>query len=231
MAQLQWLGKIERPQSKKDVIMGNVAKAIEGGVKGYKEAQALKTEKQKTAFSQNIQTSGVDIDRKELEYKYSKLDYDKKKDMYDTIAKLLPNVPAEKQIQLTNSAEWQELENSLGLPHLSGTTVGSGTKPSWAQEQEDRSMRADIIRGRGSISIMGAEPIDFPIDTLDQALDYISKKGRDPAEFKTELAKYGKDVTAKGGKEKSPYKEYPDAYSKGGKWYVNRGGKRYRIEE
>lgn len=44
--------------------------------------------------------------------------------------------------------------------------------------------------------------------------------------------RYIKDKLLKGEKEiTSPFPEYPDAFQLGGKWYVIRDGKRYRIEE
>jgi hypothetical protein len=235
VAGIQWLGDIPRETSG-----GYIAKALGEGVSGYFKGRIYGEEKveekRRWEEEKGLKETEIDLKKKKLEHDYAKLDYDKRKEAYDSMVKLLPSVPPDKQMELTSSPEWTELEKSLGLPSLSGSTLSpEEPKPSWGQTQETESIKADLARGRGSISTLVGEPLDFQIKDLDTALDYISKKGRNPAEFAASLEKYKTGATAapaaKGGKQKSPYPEYPDAYLDKGVWKVKRGGKVYRIEE
>lgn len=233
--QIQWLGDIE-----KGGPGGYVAKALSEGiggfVKGYTYGREKATEKAMKEKEIGISQSELDLKTKQLENDYAKLDYDKRKDTYDTMVKLLPSVPPEKQTELLSSPEWTTLEKSLGLPSLSGSTLSPEVpKPSWGQTQETASIKADLTRGQGSISTLVGEPLPVDIKTEEDAFNYISKKGRDPSEFATELSRYRTAnptmSTKTKGRQVSPYKEYPDAYLEGGKWKVKRGGKVYKIEE
>lgn len=170
-----------------------VAQVLEGVTAGVKAWQTGQKETRKAGIKEreiSLLESAQELKGKKLEHDYAKLDYDKRKDMYDTMTKLLPSIPENKQLEITSTPEWMKLEESLGMPHLSGTTLRDEKEPSWGQEQETSSMRADLVRGRGSISTLVGEPIDFPIDSMDAALDYISKKKRDPSEFAEELKRY-----------------------------------------
>ena len=228
MPQLQWLGTIE-----KEDAGSYLAKALGEGIQGFTSGYMGAKQRQK---EEAIQQSELDLKKKQIENDYSKLDYDKRKNVYDTMVKLLPSVPADKQAELTSSPEWTALEKSLGMPSLSGTTLSpEKTKPSWGQEQETASIKSDLMRGRGSISTLVGEPLEFIMKDEASALDYISKKGRNPAEFGAELSRYqtgAPTIGMKGkGKQTSPYKEYPDAFQEGGVWKVMRNGKKYKVQE
>jgi len=230
MPQLQWLGDIE-----KETGGGYLAKALGQGVSsGIQSYMGTKEQRRREQLSQQTAASEMELKKQQIEHDYAKLDYDKRKDAYDSMVKLLPNVPPDKQAELTGSVEWTTLEDSLGLPHLSGATLSDKTKPSWGQEQEVAAVRAALTQGRGTLSQMVGEPLPKDIKTKQDALDYISLKGLDPSLFTAELARYDIAPTVaptKKGRQTSPYKEYPDAYLEGGKWKVRRGGKVYRVEE
>ena len=233
MPQLQWLGDIE-----KETGGGYLAKALGGGIStGLQTYVGMKEKGRERALEEKklgISQSELGLKKQQIEHDYAKLDYDKRKDAYDSMVKLLPNVPPDKQAELTGSVEWTTLEDSLGLPHLSGATLSDKTKPSWGQEQEVAAVRAALSQGRGTLSQMVGEPLPKDIKTKQDALDYISLKGLDPSLFTAELARYDIAPTVaptKKGRQTSPYKEYPDAYLEGGKWKVRRGGKVYRVEE
>ena len=236
--QLQWLGDIP-----KEDAWSSVAKAIQGGMAGFTsgmgmgmEKQKLGMEREKTTASLKMAQSELDLKGKQLEHDYAKLDYDKRKDMYDTMVKLLPNVPSEKQVELTSSPEWMTLEKSLGMPSLSGTTLSpEKTKPTWGQENEVASIRSDLMRGSGTTYSLMGEPEPFDMKTEEDALNYLSKRNQNPAMYSAELARF-KTITPTGkgvkkGGQSSPYKEYPDAFQEGGVWKVMRGGKKYKIQE
>jgi len=193
MAELQWLGNLP---SDKNVDVPYLANALKEGISGYQQQKKYNQERSDKQFEQSIQQSAMDIKQKELEQNYSKLDYDKKKEIYDTMVKLLPNLPLDKQKEMTSSPEWTTLESSLGIPSIAGASVEKESDMTWAQQQSDASIRADIQRGRGSISTLVGEPLDFTIDSKDKALDYISKKGRNPADFAEELSKYDNSPTS-----------------------------------
>jgi hypothetical protein len=203
MPGIQYLGNIE---SDKNADIPYLANALKGGMEGFNTGRKIRQEREDVEFSQKIQLSALDIKQKELENSYAKLDYDKRKDMYDTMVKLMPTVPPEKQKELTSSPEWIKLEESLGMPNLSGTTMTPDVKPSWGQAQENASIKADLTRGRGSISTLLGEPLEFIIDSKDKALDYISKKGRNPAEFANELASFDETTSVSEGTGKDKYK-------------------------
>jgi len=234
MPGITWLGDIE-----KETSGGYLAKALGGGIStGLQTYVGMKEKGKERAFEEKkfgLQQSELDLKKKQIEHDYAKLDYDKRKDAYDSMVKLLPSVPPDKQRELTESVEWTTLEESLGLPHLSGTTLSpEATKPSWGQEQEVAAVKAALIQGRGTLSQMVGEPLPKDIKTKQDALDYISLKGLDPSLFTAELTRYEEapTVAAKGkGRQTSPYKEYPDAYLDKGVWKVRRGGKVYKIEE
>lgn len=58
------------------------------------------------------------------------------------------------------------------------------------QKQNIESVRADLNRGRYSMSTMMGEVIEGEIDSLAKAYDYLSKKGLSPELFKKELKVY-----------------------------------------
>jgi len=223
MPQLQYLGDIPK-QGNNDISA--LAQALQGGIAGYFGA---KENRKKNELAQ----SEIDLKSKQLEHDYAKLDYDKRKDMYDTIIKLLPSVPPEKQQELTSSPEWTTLEKSLGVPSLSGTTVSpEKSKPSWGQEQEKEAVKANILRGRvGPKRDMYGISEPIILDTKEKVIDYITESGFDPNDpvFTDKLSQF--NIEGVGGKRKSPYKEYPDAFQEGGVWKVMRGGKKYKVQE
>jgi hypothetical protein len=238
MPGIQWLGDVDTTTAAEKTKRENqslIAQALKSGIGTYLKEKEKGEERALEGRKIEVAESEATTKQKQAEYDYSKLDYDKKKDAYDTMIKLLPSVPPEKQAELTSSPEWIALEKSLGMPSLSGSTISpEAPKPSWGQEQETASIKADLTRGQGSISTLMGEPLPVDIKTKEDALNYISKKGRDPAEFAVELTRFDTEastIPGKGKGQRSPYKEYPDAYLEGGVWKVKRGGKVYKIEE
>ena len=241
MPQLQWLGNLDKGKNNSSQL----AEAIGGGISSGLGAYAQTKEKAKeNAFKQEE----LDIKKDQAKHDWAKLDYDKRKDMYDTMIRVLPNVPADKQMELTSSPEWVELEKSLGMPSLANTTMSSESKVGWSNEQKVASVRADIIRGRvGAKRDMYGISEPKILDSEEAILDHISDEGLDPAMFSdvisqrfgntnaptTEAKVKGKSssVTGYTTSEKSPYKEYPDAFKEGGKWKVMRNGKKYIVQE
>lgn len=182
MAQLQWLGTLPKQTSG-----GYLAEAIGEGVSGYFKK---KGEGEKIQREEAKEESIMDLRQKEYDLKFSKIDYDKRKDLYDTMIKMLPNLPEDKQRALTSSSEFTSLEESLGVPSISGTALEAESEMTWSQEQNVSSVRADLARGRGSIKDFYGKPEPTEITTLDEALDYISNKRLDPAGFGEELKRF-----------------------------------------
>jgi len=226
MPQLQWLGDIE-----KETAGGYLAKALGGGIsKGFEAyagtKQRLKEEaeeKRKTGVAEGVAQSELDLKQKQLEHDYAKLDYDKRKDMYDTMTKLLPSIQPEKQQELTSSPEWITLEKSLGMPSLSGSTISpedKTAKPGWTGEQKVEAVRANLVRGRvGPKRDMYGISEPKELSTLTDAIDHITEEGLSPSMFENELERY-KTPPPIGGKGKGK-----DKYKVGQK--INKGGKTY----
>jgi hypothetical protein len=154
------------------------------------------------------------------------------------MVKLLPNVSPDKQVELTGSVEWTTLEDSLGLPHLSGIALSPAKpEPGWSNVEKVEAVRANLVRRRvGPKRDMYGISEAKNLETLTDAIDHITEEGLNPSLYTAELAGYQETPTiapkGKGkGRQTSPYKEYPDAYLEGGKWKVRRGGKVYKIEE
>lgn len=239
MAQIQWLGDID---SRKNDQFQRVGEGISAGVGAFLSGQERGRER-KAATASSAQRNALDeaeldVKRKQIEHDYAKLDYDKRKDAYDTMVKLLPNMPPDRQQALTSSPEWTALESSLGLPSIAGSTLSKEQpEPGWSSLQKTASVRENLIRRRigPKRDMFGvSEPKDLTSEQ--DAIDYITEEGLDPSAFADELAAYktAQQPAAKGvkSKQQSPYKEYPDAFlDKDGKWKVRRGGKTYRIEE
>jgi len=232
MAQLQWLGQMPR---KREDDMSYVAEAIKGGTSAYLEGREKAFSTRLKSREVGVQESELAQKGKKIEYDYAKLDYDKRKDAYDTMAKLLPSLPPEKQQELTTSPEWTKLEDSLGLPNLSSSTMSNKPEPGWSNVEKVAAVRENLTRRRvGPKRDMFGISEAKDLSTEQDAIDYITEEGLDPSQFKAELAGYVASSTTdkKQGKgRKSPYKEYPDAFLEGGVWKVNRNGKKYKIQD
>ena len=207
-----------------------LAKSEESGRQERSKAE-LGLGERKLSFEQQTAESEITIKKQQIERDYAKLDYDKRKDAYDSMVKLLPNVPPDKQAELTGSMEWTTLEESLGLPHLSGIALSPDkTKPSWGQEQEVAAVKAALAQGRGTLSQMVGEPLPKDIKTKQDALDYISLKGLDPSLFTAELARYEETPTVaptKKGKVITDKYKVGQTIVKGGKTYTYKGNGRW----
>ena len=191
MAQLQQLGDIQQ-----DSAGGYLARALGSGVSAGFQSYAETKEKEK---ERAITKEEIDLKREQLKRDYSKIDYDTRIKIYETLVKAAQTIPEDRQRELFSSDEWRELEKSIGAPSLHDTTFPPKEEekvPSWKQSQDVDSVRADLVRGRGSISDFFGKPEPTPITTMDEALDYISNKGLSPSLFKEELKKYS---TTEGG--------------------------------
>ena len=214
MPALQWLGDIE-----KETEGGYLAKALGGalttGVSSYLGQKEKGRESAIKEREMGMQQSELDLRRKQLEHDYSKLDYDKRKEMYDTMVKLLPSIAPDKQMELTSTPEWMELEKSLGIPSLSGSTVGPETaKPGWSNEQNVEAVRTNLIRKRvGPKRDMFGISEPKELVTLQDAIDHITEENLNPEMFKNELSQYQTETATvgKGGEKKvtvRPANEY-----------------------
>lgn len=151
-----------------------VAQAMAGGMAGF----AAGKEKRET---------------RELELE--KIDYGKKKDMYNMLLKRAEMLgDSEASTRLFSSDMWQELENNLGIPHIVDLEEGKPTKPvkfkgkegkpTWGQKESMKGVEADIRRKRGVVSDVVGQMIPYEMKTREEALDYISRKKLDPTRFK-----------------------------------------------
>lgn len=66
-------------------------------------------------------------------------------------------------------------------------------KPTWGQQQKIEAVRADLKRGRGTY-LLANRLRDVDINTLKDAIGYISAKGLDPSLYKEELKKYKEGI-------------------------------------
>jgi hypothetical protein len=147
------------------------------------------------AVAQNQQNKHESaITTEKLKNDYAKMDYDKRKTLYDKGIEAISMIqdPA-KQQEFTASPEWSELEKSLGMPSLSNQFLrkDSGTSggPSYAQDQENQSIQDSIARGEGFVpGIMGMED-KVPLTNEQQIADFLAQRKRGQASFTKQPAK------------------------------------------
>jgi len=194
MAQMQMLGEFPTSRSS----MSYLAEAIGDFGGNYLKAKREQRETQRReGIEQKRSEAEIDIKKRTFERDIAKIDYNKRSVMYKTLTKLLPSLPSEKQVEMTSSPEWLELEKSLGVPSISGSIMTDTKKknPTWGQDQNIASVRADILRGRvgPKRDIYGlSEPL--VLDSREKTIDYITSENLDPSLFEAELARFGGGV-------------------------------------
>jgi hypothetical protein len=200
MPQLQWLGTLgAQDKSGVDKLESGIALAMNMAMKGKEMGMQKKVSEANIANAQ----SETDIKRTQLEREYAKVDFDKKRDAYDSMVKLLPNLPPEKQVEVTSSPEWVALESSIGVPSIKGSTLNpEQPKPGWSNISNTEAVRANLIRKRvGPKRDMYGMSEPKELATAQDAVDYITEEGLDPAQFARELAGFG-EVSEGGGERK-----------------------------
>jgi len=199
MAQIQWLGSLEPRRTQMGYLAEALGKTGAGYFTGLEQKRKEQLEMEEKEKERAITREEIDLKRQQLRRDYSKTSYETRTKIYDTLIKAAQTIPEDRQRELFSSDEWRELEKSIGAPSLHDTTFPPKEEekvPSWKQSQDVDSVRADLVRGRGSISDFFGKPEPTPITTMDEALDYISNKGLSPSLFKEELKKYS---TTEGG--------------------------------
>jgi len=196
----QWLGDISQESD-----ASKLGKSISAGVGAYLAAKEAGQERRLKERATSLEEKGVQVKNRELDLQLSKMDYDNRREIYKTLVEILPSVPPEKQDQLVTSPEFEKLEESLGVPHLNaGIAIRRKDEntPSWGQEQDVASVRADLLRGRGVTKDLYGQMLPTELKTEQDALDYLSNKGLDPSLFSAELSRYKTPAPTTTGKGK-----------------------------
>ncbi|KKN45061.1 hypothetical protein LCGC14_0686860 [marine sediment metagenome] len=129
---------------------------------------------------------------RERKMEFEKIDYDKRKEAYDMAINAGEMVGGERATQMFSNPQFQELENSLGVPHIidleaegKQEPVTFQGKPTWAQKESVQGVEADIRRKIGitTSGLMG-RMLTTKLKTRKDALNYISLKKLDPSRFK-----------------------------------------------
>jgi len=113
--------------------------------------------------------------------------------------KKYPTLPPSMQVTLSPQAQQRlTTESPEQAQQRMIKTRKQATKspklPTWKQQQTDAAIRTGLNRGVGYVAKGPfGELEDFPIKTLDDALNFLQYSRRDPADFQEELKKYQPD--------------------------------------
>ena len=196
MPGMQFIG--QEPE-KRNLLAEAMEKGAGGFVKGMEYGQA-RQEKQE-----------------ERKLEFEKVDWQKRKDTYDMMIKAGELLDESSATRMFSEPIFQQLESSLGMPHIVDTEgegkVGYKQEkekvPTWNQAQELEGVKSDIKRKRGTVSDIAGQMIPFEMKTVDDAMDYISRKQLDPSLFADVLKESfgeGGEGTVQVGKGKDKYK-------------------------
>lgn len=144
----------------------------------------------------------------------------------------VPGTPKEQALKSLAEGKTIKGLDKAQTEKLAGVLITERDELTFKQEQEVKSIKSDLKRGKGTqFSLMG-EPLPFEMKTLDDALNYLSGRKYSPSLFKEELKRF-KEGTVDLGKllKKQPLKEKVKGvraqYKIGNK--IKKGGKTYTV--